>query len=74
MIEKELIVEHEGEKQLARLPGVRPESKLTPKLAEQAALMVLGHRDHVNVIDPETGEGYRLYPRSHRTISQKGEH
>ena len=49
------------------LAGVTPDTKLTPKLAEQAARIAFGHRSGVTVID-KNGDGYRLYANSVRNV------
>ena len=54
--------------EIVQLRGVMPDTRLTPRLAEQAALVACGGRNSVTVWDSEHGYGYRLYARSARKL------
>ena len=52
-----------------QLSGVTPETRLTPRLAEQAALIACGNHNGVTVWDNEYQHGYRLYANSARKLT-----
>jgi len=49
------------------LNGVSAGERLTPKLAERAALVGAGHRSGVTVTDGKVA--YRLYANTHRKVA-----
>lgn len=59
------------EPEIVQLRGIMPDTRLTPRLAEQAALVACGGRSGVTVWDNEHGYGYRLYANSARKLKNE---
>jgi hypothetical protein len=58
--------------QVMDMPGTFYGDPLTPKMAERAARIAVGHRDGVTVWDIHEARGYRLYRNSSRALDDNG--